>query len=121
MTLNDLRDKALAAAIARGWTNPTFGESIALIHSELSEALEEYRNGLNPNENYYVTANNTPTPLPYNDNPDILNKPAGIPSELADTLIRILHLCGIYDIDAAVATKMAYNETRAYRHGGKRL
>jgi NTP pyrophosphatase (non-canonical NTP hydrolase) len=49
-------------------------------------------------------------------------KPEGIPSELADILIRVLDVCGFHQIDiaGAVADKMAYNETRAYRHGGKR-
>lgn len=49
-------------------------------------------------------------------------KPEGIPSELADIIIRVLDICGAnrIDIAAAIADKMAYNETREYRHGGKR-
>lgn len=48
-------------------------------------------------------------------------KPEGIPSELADIIIRVLDICGHLDIDIAnaLADKMAYNETRPYRHGGK--
>ena len=49
-------------------------------------------------------------------------KPEGIPSEFADIIIRILDMCAYHDIDiaAAIADKMAYNETRSYRHGDKR-
>jgi hypothetical protein len=49
-------------------------------------------------------------------------KPIGIPSELADIIIRVLDISGAYgvDIEDAVRTKMEFNETREVRHGGKR-
>jgi hypothetical protein len=49
-------------------------------------------------------------------------KPEGIPSELADIIIRVLHMCAFYKVDIAhtLADKMAYNETRPHRNGGKR-
>lgn len=48
-------------------------------------------------------------------------KPEGIPSELADIIIRVLDICAYHDIDiaASLADKMAFNATRSYRHGGK--
>src|SRR6185369_7266774 len=48
-------------------------------------------------------------------------KPEGIPSELADIIIRVLDIVAFHGIDiaAAIADKMAYNESRTYRHGGK--
>jgi hypothetical protein len=50
-------------------------------------------------------------------------KPAGIPIELADCIIRILHFSGKHGIDIAEAVreKMEYNETRPFKHGNKAL
>lgn len=77
---------------------------IALIHAELSEAVEEARKSPNYSEIYYDS-----------------EKPEGFAVELADALIRILDLCGALGIDAAdiVRIKHEYNRTRPHRHGGK--
>ena len=49
-------------------------------------------------------------------------KPVGVPSELADVIIRVLDACGAWGIDIvqALDEKMAYNDTRPPLHGRAR-
>lgn len=110
LRLKDLADAVHNWAKGKGWWDPeqskTFMEQCTLFHSEISEAVEEWRHGHDPTEIYYAED----------------GKPEGIPVELADCLIRILDTSARYGIplEQALAEKMAYNETRPYRHGGKR-
>lgn len=110
-----------------------------LMVSELAEATEEVRKRTPP---YYVidphsaSIINPPDMDLYYDvvmEPSIGNtgsgkelyrtilKPEGELIELADTVIRILDYCGSkgWDLEAAINTKFAYNQTRSYRHGNK--
>lgn len=83
------------------------GAKLALIHSEVSEALECVRDG---DMRGHLAA-------------DPEGKPEGLPYELADVVVRVADLCGALgiDLDEAVRTKMAFNATRQHRHGGRRL
>lgn len=104
MDINELVEKAHETAVKHGFWDrpPEIGTSIALIHSELSEALEEVR-AAKPR-------------LYYNG-----NKPEGVSIELADAVIRVADLCGYLGIDLneAVEIKMEYNKSRPYKHGKK--
>ncbi len=108
MTLNELVKKAHETAMDKGWWSkyPNIPEKLALVHSEISEALEEYRAGIPLDET----------------RAGVGGKPEGFAVELADAVIRIADLCGYLhiDLDAAIRRKMAYNAKRPYRHGGKR-
>lgn len=113
-TLAWLTQRAHENACAKGWwdgTSPdarwndpgTVPRQLALIHSEVSEALEAWR------EN---DAGST--------TPD--GKPDGFIAELADVVIRVFDTAGALgmNLEKAVLEKMAFNATRPYKHGGKR-
>lgn len=87
----------------KGWWNNerNTGEMIALMHSELSEALEAVRH------------NNPPD--------DKIPEFSGLEAELADCIIRIMDLAPAMNlrIAEAIIAKMKYNNGRAFKHGGK--
>jgi len=120
MNLNELRDVVHRLAVDRGWyenrdvTDPNvLGAMLALIHSEVSEALEEIRD-----HHPFIGVGGVRIPAGGGD-----TKPIGFASELADIIIRTLDLCGALgiDIEQAVILKHRYNATRTHRHGGKKL
>lgn len=122
MTISQISKEVHQNAVNHGWwvgANRSFGELIALIHSELSEALEEYRDGHEPNEKYYSGNAGLTNKSPL----DICYKPEGIPSELADVVIRVFDMAEHYgiDIEAAILEKHEFNKSRPYRHGGKKI
>lgn len=83
--------------VAHGWRDGrvSFGDYIALLHSEVSEMLEEYRN--------------------HNDEEMKL--------EYADVLIRLIDMADVFGVNIIdqYEKKMAINLNRPIRHGGKRL
>lgn len=115
MKIKDLQKEAHAIAKEKGWhsTPRSIGDLIALCHSELSEALEWYRDA--KGEKAWITTIFRDT--------EKGNKPEGFPIELADTVIRIMDMAEIYgiDLEEAIRVKMEYNRLRPYRHGGKTI
>ncbi len=93
LTIKQLIDLILQQAKEKGWGHRpeeiNIGEKIALIHTELSEAFNAYRH-------------------------KNMDKKDGFNEEIADTIIRILHLCGIYDIDIQkeIIKKLNINRNR---------
>lgn len=123
-------------AVDHGWWDDerTFGDIIALCHSELSEALEEYR-AKRPFLWFACKEGEPNQPCDPADETDCFQfgheaecqyrdkKPEGIAVEMIDCIIRILDWCGRHDIDVdtILAMKHEYNKSRPYRHGGKQL
>lgn len=116
-SLDDMADDVRKVNIQHGWRDGTntFGDYIALLHSELSEALEAYRD--------HRLADATYAARMLDDGATVLPKPEGVGSELADVFIRLLDMCDVYGIDLEFEyrRKLEYNRTRPYQHGGRTL
>lgn len=77
---------------------------LALIHTEVSEAVEDVRSGKSLDSFYYEDG-----------------KPVGFASELADIALRLFTLCGFLgvDLESAIKAKQQHNATRPYLHKKK--
>ncbi len=100
--INEIANECHSIAKSKGWwdSDRSDGECIALMHSELSEALEKLRK---PQKDEH---------LPHLDSVGI---------EMADCIIRIFDYCGKkgINIGKCLIEKMEFNKTRPYKHGKK--
>lgn len=102
-SFNAVQQDTFDTAISKGWDEKgrSQGESIALIHSELSEALESIRNN-NPVSSKIPDFSETE-------------------EEFADVVIRIMNFGKAHglNIAGAILAKAEFNKSRPHRHGGK--
>ncbi len=120
-TFKELQKRAHEISVSKGFHDTSFKDSegtidvnrtatsLALIHSEVSEALEELRRP-EPALELYFNA----------EKPD---KPEGFVTELADVVIRCMDTCEALglDLEQAIVKKMKYNATRPHKHGNKKI
>ena len=80
-----------------------FGEKLALVHAELSEALEYYRKGNGPS--------------------DHIPEFTGVEEEFADAIIRMMNIAHRLKlrIPEAMIAKQKFNAARPFKHGGKKF
>ena len=92
-------------AVEKGWWkgDRNDGELIALMHSELSEALEGLRHG--------------------NPASDHIPEYTAVEEELADVIIRIMDyaVAKNHRVAEALTAKVAFNQGREFMHGGKKF
>jgi NTP pyrophosphatase (non-canonical NTP hydrolase) len=118
MGLNDLAKKIHENAKGKGfWDNEReIGTLLMLVVSELGEALEADRK-----DNYADLINLEVLNQFSDDFPECFETAVKdiFEDELADTIIRILDICGKCEIDIEkhIELKMKYNETRPLKHG----
>jgi NTP pyrophosphatase (non-canonical NTP hydrolase) len=115
-SIHYLKDVIRALNTEKGWrenfsgdilpprSGPWFAAYVALAQSEMSEALDAYRDKV-----WSGTRED--------------GKPIGVGPELGDALIRILDMVDIWDIDIVYELErvIAYGHTRPYQHGGRIL
>lgn len=118
---------------AKGWNddNRSFGDEVALITSEMIEALEAFRDhGYQDWLTYQPVINGVKMPKMTEEQLKALGlngldmpppRLEGVTAEIAGCFVRLLDTAARHGIDLGKAfrAEMDYNWTRSYRHGGK--
>lgn len=107
--MRDLQQRLYRVEKQAGWDPDdvnTFGEEIAHLHDEVSEAFRWFRK----HKNFEMVFGED-------------GKPEGVPAEFADVVIGLAYLAERFGFDLfdAVEVKSGYNASRSYADEGRRL
>ena len=120
--INELSEKIHEVNVTNGFyeSKKNIGEMIALIHSEVSEALEADR------KDRFTGPESITSILDIDDDVDFkaqFNNSVkdSFEDELADAMIRIMDLAAYMQIDleSHINAKVRFNSLRPYKHGKK--
>lgn len=103
------------------WDNEkNVGETLMLVVSELGEALEAHRKGVKASKDCFVKVVNAGSDEEF-ASAFKENVKDTFEDEIADAVIRLLDMCGGFNIDIVnhVYHKLRYNATRPRLHGKK--
>ncbi len=122
-SLNELSSQLAEFQVRMGFTDSSITQRLMLVHSEVSEAFEAFRRDRYARVKNYIEG--------YDHQDNLEQKKAGFElhikdsfeDEIADSIIRLLALCGEnnIDIEKHIQLKMRYNEMRGFKYGGKKF
>lgn len=120
-TIDQLIKRAHETAKSKGFHDDPqpFAVYLALIHSEVSEALEADRKNerFNPNTcDLEILAERSDADFKEKFEKKVKNT---VEDELADIVIRVFDLAGLMgvDLESHIKAKLRYNATRGHKHG----
>lgn len=121
-SINEYCEDAYNTGVDHGWYEngmPNVGERLALIHSEVSEALEFYRDGRDISEMISHKQDPLYSRMPVEVFVREDGKPDGFWVEIADVVIRCFDMAGAYGVDfeSILKRKMEFNKGRQHKHG----
>ncbi len=129
--INKLSEEIYANAKSKGFYDDgeaqNIGERLALIHSEVSEALEADRKNkyaietYNINNNIHLDVIESMSDIQYFKQEFEAAYKDTFEDELADIMIRVMDMAAFkgIDLEKHIAFKMKYNSFREHKHGKK--
>lgn len=123
LNLNQFSKEVYEANKLKGFdvAKENMGQTLMLIVSELSEALEAHQKGNEARADLFERScfsSNPAISKTFKESFELYIKDT-FSDEIADTFIRLFDLCGAFeiDIDKHIELKMHYNALREYEHG----
>ena len=119
--LNEVSKEVYEESKLKGFDvkNENLGQTLCLIHSEISEALEAVRKNRYANLSYFEIDDKKFSDIVSFESNFKTHIKDTFEDEIADTFTRLMDLVGALDIDIDrhIELKRRYNSLREYKHG----